>query len=277
MFVQLAGCTNILIKSYNKLSARAALALEQYDDPELLGQALPNNLIASEGYLGIAADSTPLLVSTAKNYGLYAMGYVEDVDREHAKKLYFRGKELGLRALKQNSDFVKALGNDTLEEFNRAVKSFQKSDVEALYVTMSNWLSWVSLNAGSPEAMMDLPKVEALMFRILELDETYYHGAIHAALGAYYGSAAKAMGGQPEKAKQHFDKAFQISQNNFLYFQFLYAKTYLVQIQDKKSFVEILSRISEASTSEVPEMRMANEIAKIKAKSLLDNVDEYFL
>lgn len=272
-----SGCGNLLINSYNKMSAKAASAIEKYDDPKLLGEALPNNLIMSEGYLGIAPENDDLLLGAAKNYGLYAMGFVEDVDREHAKKLYLRGKELGLKVLQKNSEFATAVDDGSPESLQRAVLTFEKKDIDALYITMSNWLSWVSLNPGDPEAMMDLPKIETLMQRILELDETYNYGAIHAAFGAYYGSASKAMGGQPEKSKQHFDKAFQFSKNNFLYYHVLYAKTYLVQIQDKKAFVEKLESVLSTPSGAVPEMTMANELAKIKAKKLLAAVGEYFL
>ncbi len=272
-----SGCGEFFIKNLGKMSATAATAIERYDDPELLGKALPNNILMSEGYLGIAPDNIPLLVSTAKTYGIYAMGFVEDVDREHAKQLYLRGKVLGMRALKQNKAFKDGLGKGTLEEFEAAVKVFQKEDVEALYVTMSNWLAWISLNTSDPEAMMDFPKAEAMMHQILKVDENHFYGAIHAAFGAYYGSLSKALGGQPEKAKKHFEKAFEISNNNMLYFHVLYARTYLIQIQDKKSFIKTLENVLATPSKTKRQMIMANEIAKIKAKNLLDKVDEYFL
>ncbi len=271
------GCNKLFVNNLNKISASATVAIEKYNNPELLGKALPNNLIMSEGYLGTAPDNVPLLVSTAKSYGLYANGFVEDVDKEHAIRLYGRGKDLGMRALKQNEEFKDALGDGSLENFTSAVKFLQIDYIEALFVTMNNWLAWISLNVGDPEAMMDFPKAEVLMHRILELDENYYHGGIHAAFGTYYGSLSKAMGGQPEKSKQHFEKAFKISQNNFLYFHVLYARTYLIQIQDRKSFEETLKKVLATPSKKDNQMTMANEIAKIKAKNLLDRIDEYFL
>jgi tetratricopeptide (TPR) repeat protein len=272
------GCSpKLLVKSTKTTTDRAAVALEKYDDPILLGKALPNLLITGEGYLGVVPDDVDLLVSTASNYSVYASFYVEEVNKEHAIKLYRRGLELGMRALRQNKKFAKKVGDGSLERFEAAVGRLDKSDVPALYVTMSNWFSLISLTSSDPDALMGIPKVEAIMKKLMELDETYKHGAIHAAFGAYYGSLSKFLGGQPEKAKYHFERAFDISGSEFLYFYVLYAQTYAVQIQDKALFVDTLERVLATPKKAEHKMTMANEIAKIEAKKLLRSIDEYFL
>ena len=44
--------------------------------------------------------------------------------------------------------------------------------------------------------MLNSPKLEAMMDRILILDETYNYGAIHALMGAYYASIPESLGGK---------------------------------------------------------------------------------
>jgi tetratricopeptide (TPR) repeat protein len=272
------GCSpKLLIKSTKKTTDVAAAALEKYDDPILLGKALPGLLITSEGYLGAAPDDVDLLVSTAGKYSLYASFFVEEVDKEHAIKLYRRGLALGMRALMQNRKFAKGVGDGSLERFESAIKRLNKSHIPALYVTMSNWFSFIALNSSDSEALMGIPKVEAIMNKLMELDETYNNGIIHAYFGAYYGSFSKVLGGQPEKAKYHFERAFEISGSEFLYFYVLYAQTYAVQIQDKELFVTTLEKVLDTPKKADHEMTMANEIAKMKAKTLLSKIDEYFL
>ena len=56
----------------------------------------------------------------------------------------------------------------------------------------------------------------------------------------------------------------------------MYAKTYAVQAQDKKLFVEQLDAVIKSSGNILPEQRLANEVAKLKAKRLLKMVDELF-
>ncbi|MCP4198587.1 MAG: hypothetical protein GY762_15690, partial [Proteobacteria bacterium] len=260
------GCSpKLLIMSTKKTTHMAAAALEKYDNPVLLGEALPGLIITAEGYLGAVPDDVDLLVSTAGKYSLYAAFFVEEVDKEQAIKLHRRGLDLGMRALMQNGKFAQRVGDGSLERFESAIKGLNKSDVPALYVTMSNWFSFITLNPSDSEALMGIPKVEAIMNKILEVDETYNNGIIHAYFGAYYGSFSEVLGGQPEKAKYHFERAFEISGSEFLYFYVLYAQIYAVQIQDKNLFITTLKNVSATHIELNHETTMANKIAKIKA------------
>ena len=125
--------------------------------------------------------------------------------------------------------------------------------------------------------LMDVPRIEAMMFRIQKLDEGFNNGAIHFMLGAYFGALSTTLGGQPEKSKEHFDKAFELSNSKMLLYHVAYAGTYAVQIQDKKLFKSTLEKVLAAPSDDPPSNTMANEIAKMKAKKLLEDIDEYFL
>jgi tetratricopeptide (TPR) repeat protein len=273
-----AGCTKTFVDAQVGGLKKGAEAIYAYDDPIILGDALPGIILKNESYISISPDNTFYLISTSELYGLYAMAFVEDMDKEHAIKLYARGKELGLRVLRKNEKFSKALDNPSLKNYAESLSFFRKDDVPALFATASNWLSWISLAAGTNiEALMDVPKVEAMMFRALELDETYKMGAIHSMLGAYYGALSPTLGGQPDKAKHHFERAFELSDSKMLLYYVAYARTYAVQIQDKYLYLEILEKVLAAPSNIPKDMTMANEIAKMKAKKLLKSIDEFFL
>jgi len=57
---------------------------------------------------------------------------------------------------------------------------------------------------------------------------------------------------------------------------YLYAKFYAYQVQDRDLFVKTLEKIIQTPADKYPDMAFANELAKRKAKVLLDNVDMYF-
>ena len=273
-----SACTKTIVDAQVAGLKRGAEAIYAYNDPIILGKALPGIILKNEGYISISPNNSFYLISTSELYGLYAMAFVEDEDKDHAVKLYERGKELGLRALKKKERFAAALGGQSLEEFEASLKEFDKEDVPALFAAASNWLSWISQVAGTNiEALMDVPKVEAMMFRALALDEAYRTGAIHAMLGAYYGALSPALGGQPEKAKKHFERAFELSDSKTLLYHVAYARTYAVQVQDRYLYLEVLEKVLSAPSDDPKEMTMANEIAKMQAKKLLDEVDEFFL
>jgi hypothetical protein len=108
------------------------------------------------------------------------------------------------------------------------------------------------------------------------LDDTFYHGGIHALMGVNFVSRPEMFGGQPEQAKDHFNEAFEISESKYLLWYFLYAKYYAVQINDKGLFVTTLNKILAAPDDLLPTEAFVNGAAKQKAKELLGHADDYF-
>ena len=84
------------------------------------------------------------------------------------------------------------------------------------------------------------------------------------------------IGGNPEKAKRQFQRAFELSKSKLLVGPLMYAKFYAVQIQDKALFVKTLNEIVATPKNSFPERNLANEVAKRKAKDLLEKVDTLF-
>ena len=58
--------------------------------------------------------------------------------------------------------------------------------------------------------------------------------------------------------------------------QYLLAKGYCVQVQDRELFESTLREIIDAPPDLYPEQRMANEIAKRRARRLLGRIDDLF-
>jgi len=55
-----------------------------------------------------------------------------------------------------------------------------------------------------------------------------------------------------------------------------YAKTYAVQTQNEKLFKELLTRVLDAPADILPEQRLANVVAKSRARQLLARTSELF-
>lgn len=113
------------------------------------------------------------------------------------------------------------------------------------------------------------------MQRVLELDEYYFNGGPHLFMGFAYGSRPPMFGGNPAKSKEHFEKALAAYKRRFLLGLVLYAQSYAVQNQDKPLFESLLNEVLTTSADVFPEQRLANELAKLKAKWMLDNEATY--
>jgi len=276
----ISGCTsfksNLVVDSSKLASANITEAANQNADFEMVRDGLPGGLLQMDGFIKMAPDDKQLLLSAAETYSGYAFLSVQDENKPRAEKLYNTAKEYAFRVLRQNPAFEEAC-DKSREEFVKALKTFDKEDVPALYLGLNSWLSYISLaNAEDPSLLMDLPKIEAMMDRIAELDETYKYGAVHAMMGTYHAAKPEIFGGKPKLAKQHFEKAFEISGRKFLVWHLLYAKFYAVQIQDKDLFIKTLEEAVESPENLLPEQNFANEAARHKAKELLAKADSLF-
>jgi hypothetical protein len=95
-------------------------------------------------------------------------------------------------------------------------------------------------------------------------------------LGTIEGSTPKSLGGNPDKSKEYFEKCLALNGGKFLMTQLYYARTYAVSTQDQPLFESLLKQIEDASIDDAPEIRLANVIAKQKARKLLNRENELF-
>ncbi len=80
-----------------------------------------------------------------------------------------------------------------------------------LYSYAVSWLSNLDATSEDWTAVAELPWVEAVLERTLALDETYENGAVHGYLGILNSLRPPALGGKPEVAREHFERAIELS------------------------------------------------------------------
>jgi tetratricopeptide (TPR) repeat protein len=126
------------------------------------------------------------------------------------------------------------------------------------------------------EAVSELPRVESLMKRALELDEGFYYGGPHLFMGIWFASRPKIAGGNLKKAQEHFLKALDLGQGKFLMAYVYYANYYARKMMDKDLFISTLQKVLEIPDETSPDLVLLNTVAKRQAKELLNRVGEYF-
>jgi len=251
------------------------LSFYEEEDPEIAKIAGASNLKLLEGLIKADPGNEGLLIKASQAFGGYAFLFVEDESPDRAEGLYRRGMEYGLKVLEKKEDFQKGFKGN-IKEFGNALKSLQSEDMPALFWTTYCWAGKINLNRDSPRALIEIPRVKLMMDRALELNETFFYGSPHLLLATYYASRPKMLGGQPEKAREHFEKAIRLNQGKFLLSYLLYAKFYAVQTQDRELYKKLLDKILAAKPDILPEQMLSNQVAKIKAREALKNIDEIF-
>ncbi len=180
-----------------------------------------------------------------------------------------------MQALEDRREFQRGRAG-TVEEFETGVQSLRRKDVPAMAWGAACWARWLSLNLESPAAIAQQPRLEALMTRLLELEPTYEHGLPHVLRGLYDALRPEMLGGQPDSAAAHFERAFELSQNENQLYRVLYAEYYCRQILDEECFDSALDEVLSAGSSEIAAFRLMNEMARQRARRLRALRDELF-
>ena len=273
----LSGCSirRLAVKATLPLISSQIISMQEERDTDFAEKAIPASLKMLEGLAKEDPENIWILQKLAEGFCGYAFSYLEDSEPDRASELYFRGRDYAFRALEIQSN-GKVWSGLSLDEWSKRLAEVTPLQQPALFWAGQCWGSWLSLNLDSVEALSGLPRIGGMMNRAVELDPEFYYAGPHLFLGAFYGGRSRMLGGNPDKAKNHFEQALKITEGKYLLISFLYAKIYAVQNQDRNLFKTQLEKVLEASVDVLPEQRLANQIAKRKAAILLGEIDELF-
>ena len=261
------GATATLLEGVARSSYRQS-------DLKLLREGMPAYLMLLDGMIEVWPDNEQLLITAAQTYSSFASLFVEEQDKEYAKVLFGKGRDYALKSLEKKG--VKDPLQSSFEEFEKGLKTLGKKDVLYLFWGATCWANWIRMNVDSIEALAQLPKVEWMMKRVLELDEGYYYGGAHLFMGIWLASRPKIAGGDLKKAKDHFLKSLDFGKGKFLMAYVYYANYYARQASEKDLFISTLQKVLETPADVSQDLTLLNTEAKREAKELLDHVEEYF-
>jgi hypothetical protein len=243
------------------------------DDLEIAEQFMANNLKMIEILLARDPNNQELNLTAAQGFGAFAMAFVEDEDLERAERLYFRGLQYAFKALPDNKKFDARIKPAELEII---LSKYTKAEVPTLFWLGFNWGSYVLRHLDDPRILVNLSKVEMIMHRVLELDETYNFGGVHLFYGTFYAARPPMLGGNPELGRQHFERNLELTNNSFYMAKFMLARYYAIQVQNRELFDSLLQEIIALDINKYPEIKLMNSLAKQKAKQLIKAQDLYW-
>jgi predicted anti-sigma-YlaC factor YlaD len=224
----------------------------------------------------------------ARGFTSYSVAFIqEEGDRlnetavDKARQVYARSRKLSLRAYKYGLQglelavpgFTQAFTGTSREERARVLAQVKKEDVALLYWTGAALGSAISVSKDDMKLVGELPLVEALMTRGLELDEGFDEGAFHEFFITW---AMQPNGGGAKAAKQHLDRALALSHNKKLGAYVTYAEGVDVDQQNKKEFTALLGQVLAFDVDSDPPHRLVNVLAQQRAKWLLSRTSDLF-
>lgn len=285
-----SGCSvkKIAVNQVGNALAGSGTVFAGDDDPEFVKEAAPFSLKLMESLLAETPEHEGLLLAATSGFVQYSYAFIqqdaermeeEDYERseelvDRARRMYLRARGYGLRGLEvARPGFGALMKDDPLG----AVALLEREDVPVTYWTAVAWGAAISVSKDDPELIVEQPKVEAMIDRVLELDETFGDGAIHTLLIAYELARQGAEGDPIDRARSHFERAMEISKGQQAAPLVGFAESVAVQTQDRKLFVSLLEKALAIDPDAIPEMRLMNMVMQRRAQWLLSREDDLFL
>jgi hypothetical protein len=272
----LQGCVS---SSKMTIAATASLledivaATNKQSDLRIVQQGTPAYLMLLDGMVESWPENERILLAAAQGYASYASVFIEDDDQAHANLLYGRAKVYALQALDTRG--LKQPRKSRFDQFEERLAKTNAGDVPYLFWSASIWGSWISLNRDSMAAIAELPRVERMMNRVLELDEGFHYGGPHLFMGIWYASRPAMAGGDLKRSQQHFQRAVELGKGQFLMAYIYYAENYAKNARDKKLYISLLQQVLDSPVDAVAELTLSNSVAQRKARQMLETVDEH--
>lgn len=281
--------TKFVVGQATGFFTKAEKVFEQESDLELAESAMASNLKILEAMLVGDPENEDLLLFTAKAFGGYTNGFVEDqahrfegqdpdlarYHRLRAKALYLRGRDFALRVVRARNE-----GKDPFEqklpEFKKWLKARDKEWVPPLFWTTLNWGGAINADRQDMGQFAKMGHVVAVMEWITKKDPKFFNGGAYLFLGTYYGGVPAIYGNQRDKAKKYFGKLEKLTKGRHLMGKVFQAQYSAVQHGDRELFHKLCTEVVQADLNIWPEQKLINALAKRRAARLLKREDRYF-
>lgn len=293
LILALSGC------SINQLAVRAVAnsmadgeepnVFMSDNDPELISDALPFALKLYETLLQQDPENEELLLTTGSGYTSYANAFLQTPANQlppsefeqkermlaRAKNLYLRGRDMMLRALEiRHPGFRENLSNG---DFNTIRNQTTAEDVPFLYWAAASWMGAFSTDPFDLDLGLSIKDAAQLMDRAFDLNPRFDEGSIHEFYISYYASLPTGLGGDRQKAREHFEDAVDLAKGKKASPYVSLATGVSIPEQNLSEFRRLMQKALAIDVDEYPEYRLINTIKQREAQWYLDNIDRFFI
>ena len=274
--VGLGGCSSLVRKASDGFARNLGTAVLDSEDPATVRDGLPAYLLLLDSLIAGQEPGDPanasVLFAAARLNGAYAGNFTGD-DPVRARRLSGKAFRHARDATcLTDRPLCAALEGDP-ESFARVVAA--DSNADGMYVLASSWAGFLQANSEDWGAIADLPKVQALLERVVAIDPAHDAGQAWVYLGVLNSLRPEAIGGRPEAGKQAFERAIAISAGRNLFAKTLYAEFYARLVFDQALHDRLLADVL-AADPKAPGLTLTNTLAQDRARKLLESGKDYF-
>lgn len=276
------------VRSTVDLIGRTRDAMAQEADPALVREATASGIKTLEGFYLIDPHNRNLLALLAESYCQYAAGFLQD-DWETALMVGQPAQADAIRARARIhlsrciSYAVRLLDRAWLDTIYRdpdgliaLAEAADRRDVRGMFWVALGLGTMIGMDPMDPSLNVYLPAVLATLERVIALDDAHQDGLALMTLAIILSAQSASVGGNPERGKQLFERARAVTGGTSLMIDTMMARTYAVTTRDQALFRALLDRVVRTPGNVAPTRRLANELARQKARRYLAHESRFF-
>ncbi|MBN2452025.1 MAG: hypothetical protein JXR77_16685 [Lentisphaeria bacterium] len=251
----------------SRFGAGLATGLGRVPDAGLAREGIPACILMLEGALSASPGDPRLLQAAAGLYGFYG-GQLAETDAVRAQRLTERALTYALRAAGDVLPGLEQARTGSVRRLGETVRRADESDLDVLFLLGSVWTDWVRARHASVAAIGDLPRIEVIMERVVELDGAYRAGAAH----LYLALLAATLPAEDAVIEAHFRRAIDAAaEHNRM--PAVYHALWLRDRGRKEEARERLRAAIAAGAPDEPAHALMNELALERARQALAEWD----
>ena len=269
----LSGCTMVVSSAASGLSDSVSDSVLNQDDPETAKAALPTFMVLLDGMVRDNPTDPDILSSTATLYASYGAIFADDPVRE--SRLTTRARRYAHTAVCEVYVPSCDWGDLTYDEFVASLDGLRPKHAEYVYTYGFASLAYLRAHSDDWNSLAELPHMEALFNHYMNINGDEVNGAVYTYMGILLTLRPPALGGEPERAREYFEKAIELTHGRDLGAKVEFARGYAKLLYERELHDQLLNEVL-AADPYYDGFTLSNVLAQEQAKALLAEADDYF-
>ena len=269
----LSGCSSLISKATTGFTNNLTAAVLNQDDPEIVRDGVPTLLLTLDSLIEGSPDNPQLLAASASLYATYGAVFVSGEER--SMKLTGRARGYGLRAMCETYEPSCVWPNVTYDEFVATLDGIDPKDADILLSYGLASLAYLRARSSSWDTVAEFPLIQALFDHYLNISGDAVNSSVYTYMGIMHSLRPPTLGGEPELARDFFEKAIAESSGHDLNAKLEYAKGYAKLMYERELHDRLLNEVLDADPNQNGFV-LTNVMAQKEAATLLAEADDYF-
>lgn len=269
----MGGCAAIIGKVTDGFSNNLSSAFLNQDDPDTVRAGMPAYMLLIDSFVQGEKPTASNLSAAANLYASYGAVFVDSDQR--ASRLTRHARRHASEAMCLSYEDACSWDSRNYDEFVHSLQGIGEKQAEYLYVYGFAMLAYLRAHSSDMQTLAELPKAEALLRRYLEIAGDSATSSAHTYMGIMLTLRPPSLGGKPEEAREHFEKAIAMTGGRDLSVKVEYAKGYAKLLYEQELHDRLVDEVLTADPYQ-DGLTLMNVLAQEEALILRQEASDYF-